>query len=118
MRFKNSLKRIWRVVITCHILLFTPINGSADNHLRVHELPEGFALYTGSQTATICVSPQEALVVKKAAQLLGNDIRCVTGKHPLQLSLSALLAAVLSSILLSVRGSFKLTVSEMVGSNS
>lgn len=73
-------------MITCHILLFTPINGSADNHLRIHELPEGFALYTGSQTATICVSPQEALVVKKAAQLLGNDIRCVTGKHPLQVT--------------------------------
>lgn len=84
MKFKNSQLRMWRVVITCHILiigvcLIMPLQAFANHHLRVHEQAEGFALYTGSKIATICVSPQEALVVKKAAQLLGEDIQRVTG---------------------------------------
>lgn len=84
MKFKISQLRMWRVVITCHILiigvcLIMPQQALAGHHLRVHEQAKGFALYTGTKTATICVSSQEALVVKKTAQLLGDDIRRVTG---------------------------------------
>ena len=70
--------RFWLLLV----LLCMSAGTKAGQLLTVNSQSGAFPLFVQGQAATISVSANEPLVVRKAASLLADDVERVTGRRP------------------------------------
>ena len=89
------MKRIYLLLTAC---LAAFVSAVAGNILTVNEKGGSFALCANGRTATIVVSKNEPIAVKRVASLFADDVQRVSGIRP-QLSTSARKSAVVIATL-------------------
>ena len=89
------MKRIYLLLTACLAAFASAVAG---NILTVNEKGGSFALCANGRTATIVVSKNEPIAVKRVASLFADDVQRVSGIRP-QLSTSARKSAVVIATL-------------------